>query len=193
VTVAGASDANLKVGALTPAISGVSIGSEQHFNDNLAIEVAADIKTTYDFYKAKLTGGQIYRDLAPVATSPNFAGDIAGLRFTPGVYFASAAVTNSINVTFDALGDPGAEFVIQLGAAFAPAAGSSVTLLNGALAANIFWVVTGAVTCGAGSDTKGSIITPAAIGCGAGAILEGRLLAYGAGAVTMSANIITTT
>ena len=192
-TVAGASTANLRVGGLTPAVTGVSIGSTQHYNDALAITVAADIQTAFNFYTGLTPTGSIYLGAALVPTSPNFSGDIAGLTFRPGVFFAAAAITNSIAVSFDAQGDPTAIFVLIIGAAFTPAAASTVVLVNGAQTANIFWCTTGAVTVGATGLLKGTVISPAAIGFGAGASLDGRALAYGAGASTLSATIITTT
>jgi len=191
VTVAGVSSANWFVGGI-PALSGVHIGSVEHYGDELASTVAIDIKMAYDYYKSLSPVGLIYLGASPVATSPIFAGDIAGVRFTAGVYSSVAAVTNSINVEFDALGDPDAVFVIQLGAAFAPAAGSTVSLLNGAKSSNVFWISTGAVSVGAGAKMKGTILSVAAIGFGAGASLEGRALTFGAGAVTISANVIET-
>lgn len=191
-TVAGASTANWKCGGLTPAVSGTAIGSTQHYGDALATTVAADVQAAFVYYTGLPHIGSIYLGAAWVATSPTFSGDIAGLTFRPGVYFAAAAITNSINVTFDAQGNPDAEFVMIIGAAFAPAAASSVTLVNGAKSANIFWCCTGAVAAGATAAMKGTILSPAAIGFGAGATLEGRALAFGAGATTMSANIVTT-
>ena len=191
-TVAGASTATWMCGGLTPAVSGTAIGSAQHYGDALATTVAADIQAAYVYYTGLPHAGSIFLGAAPVATSPTFSGDIAGLRFLPGVYFAAAAITNSINVTFDAAGDPDAVFVMIIGAAFAPAAASTVTLLNSAKSANIFWCCTGAVAAGAAAHMKGTIISPAAIGFGAGAMLEGRALAFGAGATTMSANVVTT-
>lgn len=191
-TIAGASTANWKAGGLTPAASGTSIGSVQHYGDTLAASVAVDVEAAYNYYTGLPHAGSIYLGTTPVATSPTFSGDIAGLTFRAGVYFAAAAITNSSNVNFDAQGNPDAVFVMLIGAAFAPAAASTVTLLNGALSANIFWCCTGAVAAGATASMKGTIISPAAIGFGAGAILEGRALAFGAGATTLSANVITT-
>lgn len=191
-TVAGASTANWMCGGLTPAVSGTPVGSVQHYGDALATTVAADVQAAYVYYTGLTPAGSIYLGAAPVATSPTFSGDIAGLIFRPGVYFAAAAITNSSNVNFDAQGNPDATFVMLIGAAFAPAAASTVTLLNGAQSANIFWCCTGAVAAGATAAMKGTIISPAAIGFGAGATLQGRALAFGSGATTLSANVVTT-
>ena len=121
-TVAGASSANWMVGGLTPAVSDTAIGSVQHYGDATAAQVAADVQIAYAYYTGLTPAGAIYLGAAPVATSPTFSGDMAGLTFRAGVYFAAAAITNSINVNFDAQGNPNATFVINIGAAFAPAA-----------------------------------------------------------------------
>jgi hypothetical protein len=193
-TFAGATtSANKKVGGLTaPA---VLLGTEQHYGDAIATQALLDVTAAYNYYKALTPVGRIYLGAAttPVAGSPTFAGDMALLRFTPGVYFAGAAITNSTNVTFDAEGDANAQFVIQIGAAFAPAAASQVLLVNGAKASNIFWAVTGAVAMAASAKFKGTILSLGAIGCAAGASVEGRLLTTGAGTITLSENVITTT
>ena len=190
VTVAGASTANMKVGGSGTAISGTVIGSEQHFSDAESTKVASDIALAYAFNMTIPQSGSIFLGSAPVAGT-TFAGDIAGLTFYPGVYFAGAAITNSINVTLDAKGNPDAKFVFQITAAFAPAAASTVTLRNGALASNVIWVVTGATAVGAGGRMDGTIISPAAIGFGLGANLVGRALTT-SGAITLSDSVVTT-
>lgn len=192
VTVAGASSANLKVGSAGTSISGVVIGSSQVFSPNPeTLLVAADIAAATAYYNGLTPSGSMWLGAAPVVTSPYFAADMAGIRFTPGVYFAGAAITNSIAVTCDAQGDPNATFVFQIGAAFAPAASSQVVLINGAKEENVFWSVTGATDLGAGATFRGTIISPAAIALGAGAKMYGRILTN-AGAVTMSANDVVT-
>lgn len=193
-TFAGATTAaNLKVGGLTA--TAFLLGTEQHYGNATSAQALLDVTAAYNYYKALIPVGRIYLGAAatPTALSPTFAGDMAGLRFTPGVFFAGAAITNSTNVTFDAEGDANAQFVIQIGAAFAPAAASQVLLLNGAKASNIFWAVTGAVAMAAAAKFKGTILGLGAIGCAAGASVEGRLLTTGAGTITLSETIITTT
>jgi uncharacterized membrane protein len=119
------------------------------------------------------------------------AGDLATMVITPGVYFASAAVTQSAILKLDAQGNSSAKFIFQFGAAYAPAAGSTIQLLNGANPQNIYWAVTGAVGIGAGASFYGTVVSPAAITMGAGATLTGRVLAFNAGATSLSANPLT--
>jgi hypothetical protein len=66
-------------------------------------------------------------------------------------------------VTLDAEGDPDAVFIIQIvGALGATAATGNVILTNGAQSANVFWIVEGAVSTGAGTHMEGTILGGAA-------------------------------
>jgi hypothetical protein len=82
-------------------------------------------------------------------------------------------------------------FIFQFGAAFNPAASSTINLVGGASATNVFWQVQGAVGIGALAAFSGTILTPAAITIGAGATLTGRALST-VGAITLSANTVMT-
>jgi hypothetical protein len=193
-TFSGASTScNLKSGGATAP--GLLIGSQQHYGNATSTQALIDLTNAYDYYKALTPIGNIYlgASTTPIATSPNFAGDIANFRFTPGVFFGGAAITNSISCTFDALGNGDARFVVQIGAAFTPAASSNVILLNGANSANIFWVVTGALNIGATAHIKGTMISQGATSIGDGTTVDGRVMTVVDGAITLSNNAITTT
>jgi hypothetical protein len=100
-----------------------------------------------------------------------------GQVLTPGVYSLPAAASLNTVLYLDALGDASAVFIFQIGGAFSTNASSQVILINGALAANIFWKVEGAVPMAAGTTMRGTIISNnAAISLGASCILEGRAL-----------------
>lgn len=192
VTVAGASSANRHVGGADTG-AGITIGDMRIFApDPRTSQAASDIQTAIAYFNSLEPHGSMWLGAAAVVTSPNFSADMAGVRFTPGVYFAGAAITNSGVVTCDGMGDPNSIFVFRIGAAFAPAAASSVELINGAKSENVFWSVTGATDLGASAVFRGTVLSPAAIACGAGAQIFGRILTN-AGAVTMSANPIFTT
>jgi hypothetical protein len=135
---------------------------------------------------AQLARASAYNDAAARTPTGSISGDIGGLTLTAGTYRSAAAVTLTGTVTLDGQGDPNALFVFQLGAAFASAAASHVTLVGGATASHVFWQVNGAAGTGASSYMVGSILAAGAITLGAGAQLLGRALAYGA--VTLSTN-----
>lgn len=95
-------------------------------------------------------------------------------------------------VALNAEGDPDAVFVIQIVGAFGVTAGvGNVVLTNGAQSRNVFWIVEGAVSIGAGSHMEGTILGGAAITFGADATINGRALAgSAAGTVAMATTAI---
>ena len=135
-----------------------------------------------------LTGA--YADAAGRTPSSEFAGDLNGVTFTPGVHHTGAALALSAAgvLTLDAQRNPNAVFIFQIDGALNTAAGSSVQLINGASAANVFWQVNGAAGTGALSTFSGTILAAGAITVGAGGTLIGRALS--SGAVTLATNAI---
>jgi Ice-binding-like/Bacterial Ig-like domain len=127
-----------------------------------------------------------YADAAGQTSTTTFSGDQAGKTFHPGVHTDIAAFTNTGTITLDADGDSSSVFVFQVGAAFSSAAGSKVVLAGGALANNVFWQVTGAVSLGAGAKLVGTFLGAGAITFGDGASIKGRALTSGTVAVTNS-------
>jgi len=112
-----------------------------------------------------------------------------GEVLTSGVYDIAGATSTVGTIYFDAEGNPDALFVFRISAAFATGAATKMVLLNGAKAANIFWVVQGAAAFAESTELKGTVITFAgAIAMAAGGNLEGRLLAI-TGAVSISTGI----
>jgi len=102
----------------------------------------------------------------------------------PGVYDITPAVSITGNLTVDARGDSSALFVVRGSAAFNTSASITVTLINGALASNVFWVVQDAVGLGASTVMHGTIFSnSAAIAVGASCTVTGRLFTK-AGAIT---------
>ena len=122
-------------------------------------------------------------------TGTAIAGDQVGVTLAPGVYAAPAAISLSGTMTLDGEGNPNSVFIIQIDAAFATAASSTIKLTGDAQAANVFWEVVGAVSIGAGASFTGTILGAAAVTLGAGASLDGRALS--AAAVTLSGNAVT--
>ena len=123
-------------------------------------------------------------------TTPDFAGDQNGKTFTPGVHHTGAAFGLTGTLTLDGQGDPNAVFIFQVGAALNTAAGSTVTLINGAQASHVFWQVLGAAGTGASSSFSGTIMALGAITIGAGTAVTGRALSRG-GTVTLATNTFT--
>jgi hypothetical protein len=133
-----------------------------------------------------------YNDAAGrVSTEINLlAGNIGGLTLTPGLYKSNGALEiSSGDVTFDALGNSNAVFIIQIASALNTTSGRKIFLTGGALASNIFWQVGSSATLGTTSVFKGTIMADQSISMNTGASIEGRLFARIA-AVTLNSNSI---
>jgi hypothetical protein len=131
-----------------------------------------------------------YADALGRTPDTEFAGDLNGVTFTPGVHHTGAALALSAGgvLTLDARGDANAVFIFQVNGALNTAAGSTVHLINGAQSANVFWQVNGAAGTGASSSFSGTILAAGAITLGARGELVGRALSRGA--VTLASNTI---
>lgn len=127
--------------------------------------------------------------LPQTATHPAAFGPLETLG--PGVYDVTpGAATLTGTLTLDGGGNPNALFVFRITAAFSTAALSSVVLINGADAANVFWLAGGAVSTGAAATFNGNMIgAPGAASTGAGTIMTGRLLST-LGAVSIDSTLI---
>lgn len=118
------------------------------------------------------------------------AGNIGGLTLTPGLYKSSGSLQiSSGDLTFDALGNANAVFIIQIASTLVVTSGRHVILKGGALAKNIFWQVGSSATLGTTSVFKGTIMADQSISLNTGTIAEGRLLARIA-AVTISQSTV---
>jgi hypothetical protein len=160
--------------AVTGFPAGVVAGTI-HAADSVAAQAQADLVLAYN-------------DAATRAATGTFAGDQNGATFHPGTYHTAAAFALTGNLTLDGDGNPNAIFIFQVDAALNTAAASTVTLVNGARAANVFWQVNGAAGTGAPSTFSGTIMAAGAITLGAGSLLIGRALSRGA--VTLADNTI---
>lgn len=141
---------------------GIVVG-QAHAGDAAAAQAQSDLRVAYT-------------DAGARSPSASIAGDLAGQTLTPGVYHSPAALAVSTTLTLDGQGNPNSVFTFQVNAAFNTAAGSSITLVNGAQASRVFWQVAGAVTLGAASTFTGTILGAGAISIGAGTALAGRAL-----------------
>ena len=118
--------------------------------------------------------------------------DLGGRTLTRGVYRAGSVAPLALSgrLTLDAQGDPRAAFILQVPSALVTAPGSSVGLVNGAQACNVFWQVGGAATLGASSVFRGNLLASTTIAVQDGAAVEGRLLAR-SGGVTLIRDTVT--
>ncbi|MBA2445113.1 MAG: DUF3494 domain-containing protein [Nocardioidaceae bacterium] len=113
----------------------------------------------------------------------------AGKTFTAGVYNAPVMQLTG-EVTLDAEGNPNAVFIFQAGSTLTTATDSSVTLIGGAQACNVFWQVSSSATLGTRTRFQGTILASESATLTTGATVVGRVLAK-TSAVTFDTNTIT--
>lgn len=158
--------------------------------------LAGTYRTTFDaqFSAAPgLVAEQCHVDLVTLISQinnlPGFLPRIASfgssVALAPGKYTIGGATTHTGDLIYDAQNNPDSVWIIKCGAAHAVAAAATSTLINGAKASNIFWVIDGALTIGAACKLKGTYIGKSAIAPGDVFNLEGRLLTT-SGAITTS-------
>jgi hypothetical protein len=132
-----------------------------------------------------------YNDAASRPTNGSAGTDLAGQTFTPGVRNASSSLLlSSGSVTLDAQGDPNAVFIFQIGSTLITGSNTTVQLINGAQACNVFWQVGSSATLGTGTRFIGTVMASATITANTAATIHGRLLAQ-TGAVNLDTNTIT--
>ena len=132
-----------------------------------------------------------YNTAAASPVTATIPVELGGTTLTPGVY-ASPAGTFGITgtLTLDAQGDPNAVFIFKAASTLITASASNVVLVNGAQAANVFWVVGSSATLGTYSIIQGNIMAQASITVTTGATVDGRALARTV-AVTLDSDTIT--
>ena len=147
---------------------------------------------------AKTAVDTAYTDLAGESCTPashDLTGsDLGGMTLTPGVYCFSSSAALSIpaapTLTLDALGDPNAVWIFQIGSTLTTASGSTVLVINGGQACNVFWQVGSSAIIGTTTTFVGNILAYASIALQTNATVAGRALAR-TGAVTMDMNHVT--
>jgi uncharacterized repeat protein (TIGR01451 family) len=148
-----------------------------HAADAVALQAKTDLTAAYANAAAR-----------PVtATVPV---ELGGTTKTAGVYDSPAGTFGITGkLTLDAQGDSSAVFIFKAASTLITAAASSVTLINGAQASNVFWLVGSSATLGVGSTLRGTILALTSITVTTGTTIDGRALARNA-AVTLDSDTI---
>lgn len=108
------------------------------------------------------------------------------LTLTPHTYVLNGATTLTDTLYLNAQGNANAVFILKIYGALETSAQAQVVLRNGAQAANVYWLVNGAVDLGDYTVFNGTIVSQGAISLFTGATLNGRALT-GVGAVATNA------
>lgn len=169
-------DVGSGTGAIAPAIT--STGSIYDTGDDVVMAALGAFATAYNEGK-----NRPHTVLLSAA-----AYEMGGKTLKSGVYKIGAAATLASTLTLNGQGTPDGVFIIQIAGAFGTTAGvGNVVLANGARSENVFWIVEGAVSVGAGSHVEGTLLGGAAIAFGAGTSISGRALAgSAAGAIALA-------
>jgi hypothetical protein len=137
---------------------------------------------------AKLDLSAAFNDAAGRTGVLTVPTELGGTTLPPGVY-NSASGTFGITgpLTLDAQGNANAVFIFKAASTLITASNSTVILINGAQAGNVFWQVGSSATLGTGTAFRGTIMAQASITVTTGATIEGRALTQTA-AVTLDTN-----
>jgi hypothetical protein len=123
-------------------------------------------------------------------SNPNFlnlgAGNIGGKTLKAGLYKFTTAVVIPTNITIS--GSSTDVWIFQVAGTLKMSSAVRITLAGGALAKNIFWQTSGAVTLGTTSHFEGNILSQTGINLQTGASINGRMLAQTA--VTLQMNTV---
>ena len=146
-----------------------------HIADTLADQAQTDANTAYNMLAGQACGTNL-TDL-----------DLGGMTLQPGVYCFDTSAQLTGALVLDAMNNPDAVWVFQIGSTLTTASASTVTVINGGNVLNAFWQVSSSATLGTGTCFKGNILAYASITLDTGASLTGRALSLN-GAVTMDTN-----
>ena len=154
----------------------------------LSIACAADLDVAY--LAASQAVPTVYLGLSSGKNLPT--ADLSGLTLVPGVYSSvGSIIVSATTVTLDGQGDPNAQFIFQAATSLVTSTATSFILVNGASAANVYWVVGTGVTLGNSASFVGTIMAGTAVTFNTNAVLVGRALAHtavtfaGLGTVTL--------
>ena len=156
----------------------MTITGTNHAGDAVTQGAKTDLVTAYN-----TAAGE-----SPTTAVP---ADLGGQTLTPGTYNSASSLGLTGALTLNGGGNPNALFVFQAGSTLITASASSVNLINGAQACNVFWQVGSSATLGTGSTFRGTILALTSITVTTGTTINGRVLARN-GAVTLDTDTITT-
>ena len=166
-------DVGLHPGTSVTGFPPGTVNGAQHITDAVALKAKSDLVAAYN-------------DAAGRPLSATTSPDLGGQSLKAGVYRTGSVPALGLtgNLTLDAEGDPNAVFIFQIASTLVTATDSSVSLINGAQACNVYWQVGSSATLGTRTAFKGNILALTSISVLDSAVIQGRLLARN-GAVTL--------
>ena len=174
-------DIGTHVGAITGFESPTVVYGTIYNPGDLTNQASTDLITAYN----ELFNTQSTND----SHTPAFGSNET---LVAGVYSIGGAGSVEGTLTLDGEGNPDALFIFKFGGAFTSGAASTIVLINGVKASNVFWIADGAVAMAATTTISGTFIANGgAISMGAGSHLNGRLYST-TGAVSIYSTTIDT-
>jgi type VI secretion system secreted protein VgrG len=164
-------DVGLHPGTAMTGLATVTVHGSQHLGDAVALSAKNALVTAYN-------------DAAGATPVTNVANELGGTTLKPGVY-ASETLGLTGTLTLDGAG----LYIFQAGSTLITASNSTVALVNGASACDVYWQVGSSATLGTTTSFKGTIMALTSIALQTGATLQGRALARN-GEVTLDHNTI---
>jgi len=172
-------DLGVSPGSAITGQASITLTGAPHAADAVALQAQNDVRTAYD-----ALAGQT----CPAANNKT---ELGGQTLMQGVYCSTSSMGLTGTLTLDAQGDAAAVFIFQIGSTLITAPNSSVSVINGGTACNVFWQVGSSATLDTTTRFVGNILALTSITMNTGAtIVPGRALARNA-AVTMDTNNVT--
>ena len=164
----------------------VAAGGHLYAADNVGGTTSVDLTTAVGDMQTA------YNDAAgkPAGVGPNLdlgGGTVAGQTLTAGTYTWGTPVSITTDLTLN--GSATDVWIFQIAGTLNMTAAKNVIMAGGALAKNVFWQVSGAVTIGANTHFEGIILGQTGINFGNLSSINGRLLAQSA--VVLDATTVT--
>ncbi|HVR31937.1 MAG TPA: ice-binding family protein [Acidimicrobiia bacterium] len=149
--------------------------------------IAATIQAgTPEAANAQAASLAAYLDALNRPLNQTVTSDLTGLTLVGGVYAGPDKSPLSLpgTLTLDGEGNPNSVFIFQTNSTLITGPGSTVSLINGAQACNVFWQVGSSATLDTGSTFVGNILALTSISVADSVTVQGRALAQN-GAVTL--------
>ena len=164
-------DLGLSPGSAVTGFPPGTVAGTKHIADASAVQAKSDLVTAYN-------------DAAGRTPATVVSADLGGQMLAPGVYQTATALGLTGTVTLNGQGNTSSVFIFQAGSTLITASGSTVQLIGGAQACNVFWQVGSSVTLGTGTTFAGSILALTSATIQTGTTVSGRVLARN-GAVSL--------
>ncbi|MDB5119301.1 MAG: flagellar hook-length control protein FliK [Sphingobacteriales bacterium] len=163
----------------TPIVTGKVYGAEYTAPTPSKMTTAiSDMQTAFTTANGLVT---------PSPIVAQYAGDLSGKTLKRGLYkWSTGVLITNVGVTLS--GGPNDVWIFQIAQNLTVNNNAKITLLGGAQAKNIFWVVSGKATLGTAVNFSGVILSKTLISLNTGAEVKGKLLAQTA--VTLIANSV---